>query len=577
MARIVGIDLGTSTSEIAYFAHGAPVMIATGDEGPITPSAVWENPNGELIVGLAAYQQADAVKEFKREMGEKGRQFHLGHHVLTPPECSSFVLRYLLERFRETAGEAADRAVITVPASWKLGPRQATEEAGRLAGIQVARLINEPTAAAMAFGLRPDSNGKTIAVYDLGGGTFDVTILRVEDGVFEVVTSSGDERLGGSDIDALLMRHVIEQLAAKTGYRHGLDKNQRADWQLKLACERAKKELSNASESVIELSFLETQQGRPVGADLAIRRETLERLIAPLVDRSLGFFDEALRHAKLKPEAIDEVVMVGGSSRIPMVRRRLAEHMGKEPNTTAVNPDEAVAQGAAIQAAIIEQEEAGGDLVLPVALDKTSHNFGVETMVRINDEAVTGVFSIIIKKGETLPASGCERYVTAVDNQRRIEVNCYQGDSRWVSENTRLAEPLPVEDLPPKPAGEVKVDISFTLSLSDLLEVEVRMEGGEVAASRRIDLAASPGAREEHARSSQRVEELWQRSELARKYKPMIDQAEAALGGELPAPQRTALEQELSRLKRAVAASDAGAADKADEQVAEILFALAER
>lgn len=574
MGKIVGIDLGTSTSEIACFEFGRPTIITPPEKmSPITPSAVFQEPSGELVVGDAAYRQAGAVREFKRKMGSEEKLL-VGNRSLSPEECSALLLRYLLVSFQERTQDEVDRAVITVPANWKDAPRRATMEAGRLAGVKVERLINEPTAAAMAFGARPEAEGKTIAVYDLGGGTFDVTILRIQSKVFDVVTSVGDDHLGGSDFDALLMQYALDNLASTQKYTHILGQNPRADHELKLACEGVKKELSTKPSGLVSIPFWNPSgdSKKMVKVEVPIERSTLERLIEPLVVRSLDYLDEALRRARLPREAIDDVVMVGGATRIPMVRRRVAERMGKEPNTRDVNPDEAVALGAAIQAGIVDQEEIDDDSFL--VLDNVNTDLGVDTMVFINDQRVTGVFSPILEKDTKLPAQATRLYETVADNQNSILVKCFQGNSRWVAQNRPIGEPFEVDNLPPRPAGANKIEITFSLDLSEMLGVKVKIPDADIQVERQFNVG---GARHSPAQQAQRqatVEELWRRSEMASKHKRLIEQVEAKLQTSLPAAAAAQLRTHLEELKRAIVNSNETAAVQADVALSGLLLDL---
>ena len=572
MARIVGIDLGTSTSEIAVFAHGRPQIILNQDSNPITPSAVWAAPNGELMVGEHAYRQWGSVREFKREMGVAGKKFKLEDHALAPEECSALLLRYLKKCAESQLQEKIDRAVITVPASWKDGPRRATQEAGRLAGFEVERLINEPTAAAMAFGARPEAEGKTIAVYDLGGGTFDVTILRIQDKVFDVATSFGDGHLGGCDIDKLLRGLVLEKLRNATGYEHRLGLDKQKDYDLLLLCEAAKKELSSAAESRILFPAFAKIGGQPIPIDTVVKRTEFNSIIEPLIDRSLKYFEEALRRARLPKESIDEIVMVGGSTRIPLVRQRVAELMNKEPNTRDINPDEAVALGAAIQAGILEQPEMADDSFL--ALDNVNHHLGVESLLVVNDHAIPGSFCPIIYKDDKVPVSKAETFSTVVDNQTEIKVTCYQGSYPTVDRNEMIGDPITVKGLPPRPAGQVSIVITFGLSASEILDVNVQIEEAGISELRSFDLARGQLSEAKRMERQRALDKLWEGSELASRYRILINQAAEALKKSLPAATRANLEKSIGQLKAAIQANDSKAAVQADIEISNILFDL---
>jgi molecular chaperone DnaK len=559
MGTIVGIELGMSNSRIAVDS-GTPVIIRNSQGRSFTPSAIFQVPSGELIVGEGAYQLANAAIEFKRQMGEQTR-LPAGGRSFLPEECSALLLRYLLKCFQEVRHEEADRAVITVPAHWKDGPRRATLEAGRLAGIKVERLINEPTAATMAFGARPEHEGKTIIVYDLGGGTFDVTILRIQSRVFDVITSAGDDRLGGRDFDRLLMQYVIEQVASTQKYTHVLGRNKKADHELKLACEEVKRELSIRPDSLVKIPFWNPggDIGKSVHVEVPIQRSTLESLIGPMVQRSLNYLDEALRRAKLPREAIDDVVMVGGSARIPMIRRKVAERMGREPNPRDLDPAEAIVLGAAIQAGIINREFIDDDSYL--ILDNVNNDFGIETTAFINGQLVTGVFSPLIPKDTKLPANVTYSYLTEVNDQKTFEVRCFQGNSRWTAQN-RFIGMVRVEGLPPRPAGGVSVAITFSLDASETLDVRIQVDDPGIAAACSFNIQPTP------------TQPTWQNSEIAGKYRVLIEKAEAKLHGPLPALTASRLRAALDRLKREIVDANVEAAELADLAVTDILFDL---
>ena len=479
MGVTVGIDLGTTNSSVAFLEGNAPRMILNDTGGNITPSAVWESPTAELIVGSVAYKKGGAARRFKRMMGG-AEGLTVGDRQLAPEDVSSLILRKLVEDAEKTLREKVDAAVITVPANWKDGPRRATEAAGRLAGLRVERLINEPTAAAMAFGMREDADGKTIAVYDLGGGTFDISLLRIHQKVFDVITSSGDDCLGGVDFDLMLMNLVTSRLKENQGYallpEESQDERMRQRVRdLEYQCEEAKKELSFAGDTVVSLPFLDLLNGEPLNVEEPISRGDFEALIDEDVNRTLQYMESALREAKLQREAIDEIVLVGGSTRIPLVRQRVAEFFGKEPLTAAVNPDEAIALGAAIQAGIIGQDEVTEDSF--VALDIVNNKLGVETATIINDQLVPGLFSEIIPKGENVPTRPfTESYTTIADNQSSIEIVCWEGAAPLTTAPgmSQIGEPFQIEGLPLKPAGEVlEVDVAV-LPVAGLASIVIK-------------------------------------------------------------------------------------------------------
>ena len=466
MGRVVGIDLGTTNSLVAFVENGAPVVIRDTSGDGLVPSVVSIGDEGTVYVGREAQRRlltdaqrtAYSVKRFMgkgredvrheeehfpfRVSGEAGGvvRIGLGDKEFTPPEISAFVLRDLKRRAEDFFAEQGefdnevDRAVITVPAYFNDAQRTATRDAGRIAGLEVLRIINEPTAASLAYGLDKRHTG-LIAVYDLGGGTFDISILRVEDGVFQVLSTNGDTHLGGDDIDVLLMDTIL-------GDRVRTPEDVQA---VRQAVIQAKWDLSEHDET--------TLNGRP------FTRAAFEALIAPVVDRTIGPVRQALADAGLAPSQIDEVVLVGGSTRIPLVRRRVEEIFGKRPHSE-LNPDEVVALGAAVQADILVTGTR--EMLL---LDVTPLSLGIETM--------GGVVSKIIMRNSTIPASGSEMFTTAVDNQTAVDIHVLQGERELVADNRSLAR-FKLRGIPPMPAGLARVQVQFQIDANGILSVTAR-------------------------------------------------------------------------------------------------------
>lgn len=469
---IIGIDLGTTFSAVAMVRDGLPLIIAHGDER-IMPSVVGLTAQGAVVVGTPARNQyvfapEQTIRSIKRQMGQETR-VALGAQTYTPADISALILRELKRRIESHVGQPIDRVVITVPAYFSDAARQATREAGELAGFVVERIINEPTAAALAYGLNQGAEQQVVAVFDLGGGTFDVSIIELDAGVIEVRASHGNTQLGGDDFDQRLAEYLAEGFVAD----HGVDP--RADiraWaRLLRAAEHAKIALSSQPFVQVREEYLVSQAGAPLHLDREISRVEFEGLIADLVEGTLESFDAALNDASLDVEALDRIIFVGGSTRIPLVWQMVAEHTGIEPETE-INPDEAVALGAAIQAAII-----AGEPLDTILVDVTPHSLGMEIASWEFGQLIPDCYSVIIPRNTTIPTTRSEVYSALTPDQTAIAIKIYQGEHPVASQNTLLGEFL-IDHLRPEVAGQPpRVTVQFDFDINGILHVSAADRG----------------------------------------------------------------------------------------------------
>jgi molecular chaperone HscC len=469
MKTIVGIDLGTTYSLVAILQDGVPVVLPNVLGETLTPSAVSIADDGAVLVGAAARARATThpaatALAFKRDMGTD-RVLRLGRRELTPQELSSMVLAGLKRDAEATLGRPVDEAVITVPAYFGDAQRQATRDAATIADLAVERIINEPTAAALAYGLHQRHREMRAVVLDLGGGTFDVTVLEIVEGVIEIQSSAGDARLGGEDFDDALAAVLADRIQRAQG---GDVRAHAQGWaRVRAAAESAKKRLSREEVATVALVDLPVSAGRTVQIQEAISREEAEQAWAPLLARIAGPIHRALRDAGLGPQQIDEVLLVGGSTRMPCVARLAAQAFGKLPLRT-LPADEAVAMGAAVQAALKAGDAAVEDVV---ATDVAPFSIGIEASAQFAEQRVEGMFSPILERGTVIPASRVQRYSTVADNQKAIHVKVYQGEHSVCAENQLLGD-YKVTGLPRAPAGHESIDVRLTYDINGILEVE---------------------------------------------------------------------------------------------------------
>ena len=502
MGKVIGIDLGTTNSCVAVLEGGEPVVISNSEGGRTTPSVVGFSKNGERLVGLTAKRQAvtnpnNTVFSIKRFMGRKQSEVQeeiklvpysvvnanngdanvkIMDNVYSPPEISSMILQKLKQDAESYLGEKITQAVITVPAYFNDSQRQATKDAGRIAGLEVLRIINEPTAASLAYGLDKKKNEK-IAVYDLGGGTFDISILEIGDGVFEVKSTNGDTHLGGDDFDQRIINWVADEFKKENGI--DIRKDAMALQRLKEAAEKAKCELSSAQETEINLPFITADSSGPKHLSIKLTRSKLEQLVEDLIQRTVGPVERALKDAKLKPSEIDEVILVGGQTRMPKVQEKVKQLFGKEPHK-GVNPDEVVAVGAAIQAGVLK-----GEVTDVLLLDVTPLSLGIETL--------GGIMTKLIERNTTIPTRKSEIFSTAADSQTSVEIHVLQGERDMASNNKTIGR-FQLVGIPPAPRGVPQIEVTFDIDANGILHVSAKDLG--TGKEQKITIKASSGLSE---------------------------------------------------------------------------------
>ncbi|STY37505.1 Heat shock protein 70 [Leuconostoc mesenteroides] len=481
MSKIIGIDLGTTNSAVAVLEGGEPKIITNPDGGRTTPSVV-SFKNGESQVGDVAKRQAitnpDTIISIKSHMGEAGYKVNANGKDYTPQEISAMILQYIKGYAEDYLGEKVEKAVITVPAYFNDAQRQATKDAGKIAGLEVERIINEPTAAALAYGLDKLDKDEKILVYDLGGGTFDVSILELGDGVFEVLSTNGDTHLGGDDFDNKVIDYLAEQFKSENGV--DLKDDKLALQRLKDAAESAKKTLSSANEAQIDLPFIASGDNGPLHLQTSLTRAKFNELTADLIKKAEQPVLSALKDAGLSFSDIDEVILNGGSTRIPAVQESVKKMTGKEPNHS-INPDEAVALGAAVQGGVIT-----GDVKDVVLLDVTPLSLGIETM--------GGVFTKLIERNTTIPTSKSQVFSTAADNQPAVDIHVLQGERSMAADNKTLGR-FQLADIPAAPRGVPQIEVTFDIDRNGIVNVSAKDLGTQK--EQKITIQAAGGLSDE--------------------------------------------------------------------------------
>ena len=575
-SKIIGIDLGTTNSVVAVMEGNEPVVIANAEGSRITPSVVAFNDRNERLVGMPAKRQAvtnptNTIFSIKRFMGRRHREVAAEEKIVpyeitggpdelvkvnsrgkayTPPEISAIVLQKLKETAENHLGHKVDAAVITVPAYFNDSQRQATKDAGKIAGLDVKRIINEPTAASLAYGMEKQSN-EQIAVFDLGGGTFDISILEVGEGVFEVLATNGDTHLGGDDFDQVVMDHIAEEFLKDQGI--DLRTDQMALQRLKEAAEKAKCELSTTASTDINLPFITATDSGPKHLQTTLTRAKLEQLTESLVERTVGPCRQALADAKLPASKIDEVVLVGGQTRMPAVQAKVKELFGKEPNRS-VNPDEVVAIGAAIQGGVLAGEV--DDVVL---LDVTPLSLGIETL--------GSVMTKLIDRNTTIPTSKKQVFSTAADSQPAVDIHVLQGEREMAGDNRTLGR-FQLTGLPPAPRGIPQIEVSFDIDANGILQVSAKDLG--TGKEQTIEIKSSSGLSdadvekmrteaEDHADEDRKKRELIDARNLADQLAYQTRKTLDEHGSKISEDDRNEIDQKIKDVESVKDSEDAGA------------------